>query len=73
MTQTLKDQRNGHNEMTAETKNDNTSHPVPQNLENFNYKVHNIIFDLVPPLFLELSQKVDALQAEKKAGKKFDT
>jgi hypothetical protein len=48
------------------------THPVPDRMELVIYKVKDVFFDLVPPLFLELARSVDASQAEKKADAKLE-
>jgi hypothetical protein len=50
------------NEEGKEAENNYTTHPVPQNLENIIYKVKDVIFHLVPPLFLKLSHTIDVSQ-----------
>jgi hypothetical protein len=49
-----------------------TPPPVPQNMETVIYKVKDVLFELVPPLFLQICHTLDASQAEKKADAKLE-
>jgi hypothetical protein len=48
------------------------THPVPQNLENVIYRVKDILYDIIPPLFLDIGRQIQANQAEKKADAKLE-
>jgi hypothetical protein len=48
------------------------TNPIPERMELVIYKVKDVLYDLVPPLFLELARTVDASQAEKKADAKLE-
>jgi hypothetical protein len=56
---------------TPEEAVEETPH-VPQRMENVIFKVKDLLFELVPPLFLEISHTVDASQAKKKADAKLE-
>jgi hypothetical protein len=60
------------NPNTQAPAGEETTQPIPPKMEHVIYKVKEVLYDIVPSLFLVLSNTVDASQAEKKADAKLE-